>query len=121
RLNFHTGDLLQNYRSYMTDFRIPSYLNGLVYLAYTVEDFYIPKRQLEHFMTGYLLTLCNDAYPTSVLVMGRDMNFVMSRTCPGHFIYSIPIYIYMINNCKIASISASSDSIIMIYDSLDSS
>src|SRR5438270_8867595 len=28
---------------------------------------------------------------------------------------------YVINNCKIVSISASSDSILMIYDSLDSS
>ena len=62
---------------------------------------------------------------TSRTVPSMDMNFVMSRTCPGHFIYSIPIllyiYIYVINNCKIASISVSSDSILMIYDSLDSS
>ena len=60
---------------------------------------------------------------TSRTVPSMDMNFVMSRTCPGHFIYSIPIYIhiYVINNCKIANISVSSNSILMIYDSLDSS
>ena len=52
---------------------------------------------------------------TSRTVPSMDMNFVMSRTCPEHFIYNIPIYIYIINNCKIASILASSDSILMIY------
>ena len=81
---------------------------------------------LQSFETCHLV----DTYPNGVVIYrweygtfrtfpSMDMSFVMSRTCPGHFIYSIPIYIYVINNCNIASISASSDSILMIYDSLD--
>ena len=55
-------------------------------------------------------------------VHGHELCNVQDMSRTFYTVYSIPIYIYVINNCKIASISASSDSILMIYyDSLDSS